>query len=441
MMRITHVKGANCRRLSMGAVLLCCVMVSCAAGGDWAQWRGPFMNGSSDETNLPEAIGPTERVVWVSDLPGPSSATPIVCGGRVFVTSMEGREGTYFAMCFDAATGKELWREAVGKDSRNFPRNNMATPSAVTDGRIVVFLFGSGEMAGMDRDGGVLWRRSLEAEYGELALKYGFSSSPLLHDGVLYVPVMRRSWSYRAKPEQDGLESFLLAVDPKTGENIWKVERKTDAVDESMDSYSTPIVFEHAGRVDIVLLGGDYVTGHDARTGAERWRYAYNPDKEDKWRNIPSAVPGEGLLFAVRARGGELVAIKGGCSGTVGDSEIAWRWDGLTTDSPTPAYAGGLLYVLYGGRTVTCLDGRTGKEKWQGKLSGRGTYYASPTVADGKVYCISETGDMVVLAAGGDAFRVISQSRFDEGPMQASVAAAGGRLFLRTARRLYCFGK
>ena len=436
MTRIKHVLAGV-----LVSYVLPALLISPATAADWAQWRGPFMNGSSDETGLPEAIGPAENVVWATDLPGPSSATPVVCNGCVLITSMDAaQEGAYLAMCFDAGTGRELWRRTAGTDTRSFPRNNMATPSPVTDGRIAVFLFGSGEMLAMDFDGAVLWRRDLEADYGELALKYGFSSSPLLYEGRLYVPVMRRSWTYRAKPEATGLDSFLLALDSKTGANVWKVERKTDAVDESMDSYSTPILFEHAGRVDIVMLGGDYVTGHDPQTGTERWRYGYNPDKADKWRNIPSATPGEGLLFAVRARAGELVAIKGGCSGTVSGSDIAWRWDGPTTDSPTPGYCRGDLYVLHGGRTITCLDARTGSQKWQGKLPGRGAYYASPTAADGKVYCISETGDMVVLAAG-DAFRIISQSLFEEGPIQASIAAADGRLFLRTAKRLYCFGK
>ncbi|MDH4241226.1 MAG: PQQ-like beta-propeller repeat protein, partial [Phycisphaerae bacterium] len=125
--------------------------------GDWPHWRGPFLNGSSDEKNLPSSWSQTENVVWVSGLPGPSGATAVISKGRVFVSSTKKDGDELLALCFDAKSGKELWRKKLGASSRNVPRNNMATPSPVTDGERVYFMYGSGELAGLDYDGNVLW--------------------------------------------------------------------------------------------------------------------------------------------------------------------------------------------------------------------------------------------------------------------------------------------
>ncbi|UCF17776.1 MAG: PQQ-binding-like beta-propeller repeat protein, partial [Phycisphaerales bacterium] len=183
---------------------------------DWPQWRGPFFNGSTGETNLPGSWGETENVAWISPLPGPSGATPVICNGRVFVSSMVGRGPGFVALCFDAADGKRLWDKSIGSDSRRFPRNNMASPSPVTDGESVFFLYGSGHLVGFDYEGTELWSRNIEADYGNLALKFGYGSSPLLYEGRLFILVVRRNEPYR-EPEADGpLDSYLMALDPKT---------------------------------------------------------------------------------------------------------------------------------------------------------------------------------------------------------------------------------
>jgi outer membrane protein assembly factor BamB len=421
--------------------LFTCLFLSTSLfAADWPNWRGPSQNGSTDENNLPDSL---TDAAWSADLPGPSGATPIISNGKIFLSSMDSaKEGAFAAMCFDAKTGKQLWRKDIATDTERLPRNNMATPSPVTDGKTVFFLYGSGHLAAFDYSGNRLWSRNIQSEYGSLSIKYGYSSSPSLHEGKLYVLVMRRPWVYRGEESDKTLDSFILAIDPQTGKNIWKIERKTDAKNESFDSYSTAVIFNHGKKAQLVTVGGDYVIAHDPASGKELWRYDYNPDGEEKWRNIPSAVPGEGLVFSTRARAGKLTAIKPGAKGTITPADIAWTFDGPTTDSPTPAYSNGNLYVLYGRqKTLTCLDAATGKVKWQGKLPGRATYYASPTVADGKVYCISEQGDAVVLAASPDEFKIISIAKFDEAPMQSTISVADRRLFVRTAKKLHCFTK
>jgi outer membrane protein assembly factor BamB len=414
------------------------VLPSVSTATDWPQWRGPLHNGSSDEQNLPDSLtGP----IFSVDLPGPSGATPAVSGGRVYLSSMDSANtGAFLALCLDAKTGAILWEKPVAADTTAFPRNNMATPSPVTDGQSAAFLFGSGHLVAFDTSGKQLWSRNIQNDYGNLSLKYGYSSSPLLYDDKLYIPIMRRPEVYRDPPSDKPLASCILVIDFHTGKTIGVIDRPTDAIDESFDSYSTPVLFHTPDGDRILTIGGDYIVADNPRTFAELWRYGYNPDRQEKWRNIPSVVTGEGFVFGVTARAGRLVALKPTSSGRLSQNDIAWTFDGPTTDSPTPTYANDRLYVLYGrGRTITCLDAKTGTVKWQGKLPGRTTCYASPTVADGKIYCLSEGGNAVVLSADSDEFAIISQTTFDEGPMQSTIAVADGRIYIRTAKKLHCF--
>jgi outer membrane protein assembly factor BamB len=413
------------------------------SAGDWSHWRGPFLNGSSDEKNLPASWSKTENIAWVASLPGHSSATPIIANGKVFVSSTDRDSDALLALCLDARNGKELWRKKLGASSRKVPRNNAATPSPVTDGKHVYFMYGSGHLAGLDREGNVLWSRNIEAEYGNISIKYGYSSSPLLYDGKLYILIQRRHTTYRS-PDSTTLDAFILAVDPKTGRNIWKQPRKTDALDESLDSYSSPLLYQHSGRVEILVIGADYLTANDPATGTELWRYGYVEQKSTRGRNITSLVTSDGLIFGVPSRGKNgLFALKSGGEGTVNDDHIAWRFDGPSPDVCTPLYYKGNIYVLDGksGGVLTCLDAGTGRQKWQGKLGGRTPpWRASVTAADDKLYCISEGAEAVVLAAGDEGFKVLSRIDMEDKPVQASIAIADGRLFVRTANKLFCIG-
>lgn len=431
---------------SVAVPLLAVITLSAAiaGAGDWPHWRGPFYNGTADERDLPGIWSLTENVRWVAPLPGPAAATPIVAGGKVFISSTLRGANDLLALGFDARTGRELWRRKLGESDRRVPRNDMATPSPVTDGRRVFFLYGSGELAGLDADGNLLWDRNIEDEYGNISLKYGYGSSPLLYKGKLYVFVQRRERAWREPTSDEPLASFLLAIDPATGRNLWKHDRVTDALDESLDSYASPIPYEHDGRAEIVLIGGDHVTAHDPDTGAELWRYNYAATKSTRWRLIPSVVTGAGLIFAVQPRGtNELFALKSGGSGLLSEDHVAWRFSGPTPDVATPLFYRGNLYVLdgiRGGKVLTCFDAATGHVKWQDQLGGRAPWRASLTAADGKIYCINEEGEAVVLAAGDEKLDVVSRIDMEDGPVQASIAIANGCLYIRTATRLFCIG-
>jgi outer membrane protein assembly factor BamB len=426
------------------AVITALVMSARVLAADWPQWRGPFFNGSTDEKNLPGSWGETENIAWVSPLPGPSGATPIIGKGKVFVSSMVGRGPDFVALCFDARSGKKLWERHVGSDSRRFPRNNMASPSPVTDGKYVFFLYGSGHLVGFDYEGGRLWSRNIEAEHGNLALKFGYGSSPLLCQDRLFIIAIRRNEPYRRPEAAEPLDSYLMALDPETGKTLWKQRRWTNAFDEGMETYSTPITFVRNGRVEILNTGADFITAHDPETGTELWRFEYWTRKVRDSRVIPSLVTGDGLIFGTRHKHGGVFALKPGEPDGPSRPRIVWEFDGPVPDCSTPLYYQKHLYVLDGiksGKVVTCLDPKTGRQFWQGKIGGRGPWRASLTGADGKLYCINETGEIVVLAASGNQFKIIFETKIDEGPIQSSIAVAGGHLFIRTARNLYCIGK
>jgi len=409
---------------------------------DWPQWRGPFFNGSTDETSLPTSWSSTRNIAWTRALPGPSGATPVVCEGKVFVASTVEDSPDLVALCLDAASGDVLWRRVAGRDDRRFPRNNLASPSPVADGTRVIFTYGNGAMVAFDLDGESLWSRNIEDDYGNLALQFGYSNSPLLYDGRLFVSIIRRNKAYRGSKEGEPFESFVLALDPATGRTLWERPRATNAFDEGMETYSTPIPFVRNGKVEILNTGADFITAHDPATGKELWRFEYWTEKVRDSRIIPSLVSGAGLIFGTIHKGQGVFAVQP----PEGDSpaRILWRFEDAAPDCPTPCFYRGRLYVLDGmrhGKVVSCLEPKTGEVLWQGKIGGRGPWRASLTAGDGKLYCINETGEVVVLRAGDKGFKILFETKIDEKPIQASIAIAEGRLYIRTAETLYCMAQ
>jgi outer membrane protein assembly factor BamB len=430
------------RTRSAGVLLLLALLLSTRVGAEnWPHWRGPFLNGSTTETGLPTTWSKTENVAWVTPMPGPGSSTPIVWGDRVFVTSVEDKSKMLVAICVDAKDGKVLWSQRVAKE-RQFRNNNGAAPSAVTDGKMVVFAFGTGDLVAFDFNGEVLWNRNLEVDFGEIVLQYGYSSSPLLYKGKLYMMIMQsqdpNAWG-RKSDRKGPLDSWLLAIDPKNGEYLWKEKRNTDAGEEAPESYNTPMLCEYPDRAEVIMVGGEYATGHDAETGKEAWRWEFTPHNREIWqRTVPSTVCHEGLIYFARPQHRALYALKAGGKGKLGDDLLAWQYTEATPDVITSLVYKGRLYSMNDKtRDMVCHDLKTGKVIWREKLGLGDVVRASPTGADGKVYLINQAGDVVVLEAG-DQFKVVSRIRMAEAPVKSSIAAANGKLFIRTAKNLYC---
>ena len=430
---------------AFSAVVLA-LTAACSLAADWPQWRGPSFNGATTETDLPATFSRTENVQWVAAMPGRSGATPIVWGDRVFITSADAQTQDLLAICIDARTGRELWRRKTGKDSHPGRLNNMASPSPVTDGRTVWFHYGTQALVAFGLDGKPLWQRDLRKDHGHNAHMFGYSSSPLLFRGKLYITAIRnkRQNRYRRGPAAPA-EDYLLAIDPDTGRDLWKVDRLTDARDEAQEAYSSAIPFERGGRAEILVFGADYLTAHDPDTGKEIWRWAtYNPHRIHHWRIVPSPVVAGDVVVVVGPKHSTMFAIRPGGKGRIGKGHVAWTLDTAIPDASTPLYYQGRLYVLEDDRRIlSCVDPTTGVVKWQERLGGRGVIRASLTGADGKLYCFYENAEAVVLAAG-DTFKVLHRIILTDqrrSYSRSTIVAAQRRLFIRTDESLFCIGK
>ncbi len=250
--------------------------------GNWPQWRGPYFNGSTEEKNLPSSWTKTENIAWTADLPGAAASTPIIWENRVFLSGVDSAKEVLQAVCFDRTTGKLLWKEdvAVWKDEltrgiRKDRQSNYASSSPVTDGKAAIFFYGNGDLICFDMIGRRRWERNIQKDYGPFAFNWTFSTSPLLYEGKLYLQVLQRDVPVRGRglADQEN-QSYLLAMDPETGKTLWRCVRPSEAVEESREAFTTPIPLEFEGRKELILVGGDALTGHDPQTGKELWRWA-----------------------------------------------------------------------------------------------------------------------------------------------------------------------
>jgi outer membrane protein assembly factor BamB len=200
-------------------------------------------------------------------------------------------------------------------------------------------------------------------------------------------------------------------------------------------------LLSHNGKTQIVVSGGDYVTGHDPETGEEIWRAAgLNPRKAPNYRIIASPVVKDGMIYAP-TRQRPLLALRAGGAGDVTTSHLAWKWeDDGAPDVPTPVCDGKYFYMVSDSGMITCLDARTGKRIWGPERTAVGTVSASPLLADGKLYVTNERNITTVLSAGSE-FKVLATNELDGSYTLSSIAVSGEQLFLRTSTHLYCIGK
>jgi outer membrane protein assembly factor BamB len=305
----------------------------------------------------------------------------------------------------------------------------MSTPSPVTDGRRVFAMTGQGVLKGFEADGRERWARDLQKEYGAFGLNWGYGSSPLLFEDVLYVPVL-----HGMKTDDP---SYLLGVEAGTGKNRFRVERPTTAHTESPDAYITPTVARRGEKVEIVLTGGDVVTGHDPGTGQELWRATgLNPGNDPFYRIVASPVAaGDVVVAPTRVK--PMLVLRAFGRGDVTRSALLWSFD-QGPDVPTPATDGTLLYVVTDKGLLHCLDLLTGKAHYGPQRLRVGTYSSSPLLADGKLYVTSEEGLTSVVKAG-TSFELLAENPLDDFTV-SSPAAASGQLFIRTRGHLFAIG-
>lgn len=394
---------------------------------NWPQWRGPSLNGTSAEKGLPTKWSTEEGVTWKLSLPGRSGATPIVWNDHVFLNVADGDDLQLWDV--DRATGKLRWKQKLAGGNYKINKQNMSSPSPVTDGKTVFAMTGVGIFKAFDFAGKELWTRDIQKEYGKFGLNWGYASSPLLWDGALYVQVL-----HGMKTDDP---SYLLRIDPKSGKTLVRSERATNAVVESPDSYTTPQIWKDGKQEELIITGGDVVTGHDPRTLKELWRAnVLNPGNNPMNRIIASAVVKDGLIYCP-TRVKPLTALRPGGRGDVTATHVVWQ-NPNGPDVPSPVTDGKYLFVTNDRGILWCLDAKTGKEIWGGQRIKAAIYSASPVLADGKLYVTSEDG-LVTVVKAGPTFEVLAENDMKEYTL-SSPAISDGQIFIRTAGALYAIG-
>jgi len=415
---------------------------------DWPQWRGPNWDGSSSVTGLPAELT-DEHVRLALELPGNGAGTPIVVGERVLVTAAVEEAGVLLALCFRRDSGELLWElEAARGGTRRDERSDFASPSPLSDGERAWFLFGNGVLVCTDLAGKVQWKRELQAELGPWAYQWTFGASPTLWGDKLYLPVLQRDQPTDGSKSEKKIPSYLLALEAASGKTLFQVERPAPAKMESLESYATAVPFEGGARRELLVVGGDVLTGHDPESGAELWRWGtWNEGhREPWWRLVPTPVVGAGTVLVCAPKRAPVYCLKLGGSGALDASALAWKSAGrpnkVSSDVPTPLFYLGDFFVLSDvEHALSRLDPATGQPRWTTELPARGPWEASPTGADGRVWCLSHEGLLVGIdAESGAPTTRLELGREGEGPARASVAAAHGRLFVRTSGRLLGLG-
>lgn len=465
--------------------LIVLMLQSLVGAGDWLRFRGSLGTGLATSTdNLPAEIGPEKNVIWKSDLPSGHSS-PVIIGERIFITGVRGDENKKLVTIgLDRATGKIQWEAEAPHTTleRIHGIGSYAQSSPCADSECVVSFFGSCGLFCYDHSGKLLWEMSM----GPFNNDFGAGSSPqIVGDRVILC-------------QDHDLDSFLMAIDKKTGKQIWKADRS-----EFPRNYCTPILWDNEGRQQIVIAATKRVVGYDLQTGKEEWTvrgisrmvscsptigddgnlylagWAAGGDENERItveafesvarlkdanqdgfltekelvdgpihqrfsqvdRNKDGKVtPAEYEYFrGLFADGRNLVlSIKPGAKGEATESSVLWKQSRLVPFCASPLYIDGLIFTVKDGGIMQCLDAKTGKPLKQLRLEASANYYASPVSGDGKVYTIDEAGRLTVVRAKGK-FEVLHTAEFAD-QAYATPAIVDGRIYLRTDHALYCFG-
>lgn len=444
------------------ASLLALALITTAVRGEnWPNWRGPNQDGSSAETGLPVKFSTTEGVKWAADVPGTSASVPVIWGDHLFITAPIPAEKKLVGLCYDKQSGKEKWRTVIseGEDVQWDDKSNLASPSPATDGERVYFLFANAVAAACDFSGKIVWKRDFKETHGAFGTQWTYGSSPTIDSGKLYIQVLQRNEAFKFQdkfekgtPGKD-MSSYVLALDPATGNDIWKVIRPSLATLESLEAFSSPVFTTHQNKRLMLISGGDTLTIHDAGTGKEQSRIAtWNPpgDGYNKFfRLVPSPVVGAGVALVCAPKNSPVFALS---LDAQGETAALWQTEpkGVTSDVPTPAFYKGKFYVLDGGKKLlSCLEPATGKVLWTGELGGKTKFESSPTVVDDKVYCINFWGEVYVAKANTDTFELLAVNEMGNGSkpngnadsVRASISVSDGSLFIRNQEKLFRVGK
>ena len=439
-------------RLALGALIAVSLAVRLPAQtSDWPQWRGPNGLGvATADTRLVTEWSPTTNIRWKTPIEGRGHSSPIVSRGRIFLTTsvkgdqVPGRKApvhlgfdrkpgyvhpdsvdvdfkhTLKVVAIDASSGQLLWQriayDGLMADDRH-RKNTYASSTMATDGTLVYAFFESAGVYAYDFDGNLRWQRSL----GDI-IKAGLGpgSSPVLFERLLILQC----------DQEMGDGSFIVALDKTTGEQVWRVERT------SRRSWSTPLIVQTSDRAELVTAAAEMTIAYDPRTGAELWR----ADGVQS-HPIPSYVAGHGLVFATAgSQAKRALAIRPGGSGDLTNSPaVVWRYNKGTAYVPSPILHGSYLYLMTDTGIMTCLDAVSGKLVYEGgRVPVPATFTASIVAVGAELLLTSEDGDTFVVRAG-PKHEVLRTNSVGE-PVYASPAVADGRIYIRGERHLFAIG-
>ncbi len=412
--------------------LLCCLIASVALvpvarADNWPQWRGPQLDGISHEKDLPLEWSKTDNVAWRLELPGPAGSTPVVWEDHIYLTSADA-DGQLLVMAV-RTDGKPLWKHTIGDQNKTVrgDEGNSASPSPATDGQYVWAMMGTGDLACFTADGEPVWAFNLQDRYGKFEIQFGMTSTPVLDGDRLYLQLLHSGGYY------------VLALDKKTGEEVWRADRPSDARAECEHSYASPVIYRDGQLQLLITHGCDYVVAHRLSDGKEIWRCGglnpkgrYNPTL--RFVASPVAVPD--LIIVPSAKNGPVLALDPTSSGDISNSEQGHYWtrEHNTPDVPSPLVVDGIVYLCRENGNLIAIDAETGEEFYSERTHAD-RHRASPVYADGKIYLTARDGTITVVKPGKE-FEVLATNVMEES-ISSSPVISGGRIYLRTFDALY----
>jgi len=401
------------------------VSLPCAAE-NWPGFRGPGGQGISEEKNLPLTWSLTTNLAWRIQVSGSGWSSPIVWNDRVFVTSASSDGTSCHLVCVNAVNGDLVWDNELFTQNppRKLAENSHATPTPVTDGKLIYAAFNGGRIVATDWDGRVVW----SWRDHQFISKHGLAASPILYGDLLIMPFdgngptdvnnigYLTAW--------DG--AFIAALDKRTGQEKWRAKRGL-----SRQAHVTPMLTEVNGKAQLISGAGDVVQGFDPGSGKLIWSVRSRGEGV-----VPAIVCGQGLVFTSSGYGAPtLRAIRPDGQGEVTATHIAWESRANVPLMPSFVYAGGLLFCVKESGVASCLEAGTGQVVWMERLGG--AFGASPVMAEGRLYCLAEDGLTTVISADRK-FTVLARNPL-EGLCKASPAISQGRIFIRSEHSLFCF--
>ena len=406
------------------------------SGDNWPQWRGVHLDSISNETNLPSSLNEKNRL-WRFEMPGPGGSSPIVWDDKIFVASVDGKDLVLLCVGTD---GDLKWKQKLdGGNSKGFMDNsNSASASPVTDGEHVWIMLTPGIVHCFDMDGNLVWKKDMQKEYGQFRIQFGMSSTPVLEDGRLFFQFIHGSMK-----SSTSSVGKLVALEAKSGDEVWVHTRKTPGIAENKHSYTSPVIFKNDERQFLVVHGADYVTGHSLKDGKELWRVGgFNPKSTyNKFlRFVSSPVCTENMIVVPSAKSGPVFALDPNLSGKInsGDEGIKWQLKRGTPDVASPVVSEDRVYLARENGVLICLDASSGKKIYEERVMS-GKHRGTPVIADGKVYVIARNGEALVIADQKE-FKLISKNDLGE-DTTASPAISNGRVYVRTNKSLIAFGE